>query len=439
MTGLQAAGADRAAAARGSDGSPDAEAAGFDVLVLDAATKQSLACVRSLGRAGLRVAMAECFAECDPTLPEPAVAFKSRYSARNVVLPSFADDPDAFAGAVVDFVRRYPTRVLIAAMDGSIAAMTPRRAELAALGCVLALPGDDVLAVANDKDRTLELARGLGIAYPRTLRIDTADQIPAVMAEFEYPVVLKPTISWASQDGIRQQPAEAVSLEEADAIARRFLAAGVPVLAQQFASGRREGVSLFVVDGDVRAACGHIAHRTSPQLGGASVMRESTAPSPDLHEAAVSLVKAIGLEGVCEVEFRRDSAGRPLLMEVNARLAGTIENAVHSGVDFPMMIWLWATGQPVPKLTGHKTGVRTRWLHGDLRWLRDNSRRTGRPDSVPVPTSLYIFGSEFARTWHYDCFSWRDRGPAMAELRNSATLIRRSRAAPDPASRSARQ
>jgi predicted ATP-grasp superfamily ATP-dependent carboligase len=180
-----------------------------------------------------------------------------------------------------------------------------------------------------------------------------------------------------------------------------------------------------VVGGDVRAYCGHVAHRTSPQLGGASVMRESLQPSPDIYDAAVSLVKAIGLEGVCEVEFRRDAAGRPLLMEVNARLAGTIENAVHSGVDFPMMIWLWATGQPVPKLAGYKTGVRTRWLHGDMRWLHDNFRRAGRPDSVSVPASLWAFGSEFARTLHYDCFSWRDPGPFAAELRNSAALVRR--------------
>lgn len=41
----------------------------YDILVLDAGTRQSLACVRSLGRAGLRVAVGESFDECDPALP----------------------------------------------------------------------------------------------------------------------------------------------------------------------------------------------------------------------------------------------------------------------------------------------------------------------------------------------------------------------------------
>ena len=76
-------------------------------------------------------------------------------------------------------------------------------------------------------------------------------------------------------------------------------------------------------------------------------------PDDTMH-ASVLLAKAIGLQGVCEVEFPRDAGNRPLLMEINARLAGTIENAVRSGVDFPLMIWNLATGQDV--VPGPATG-----------------------------------------------------------------------------------
>src|ERR1041385_3900810 len=41
----------------------------YDILVLDASYKQSLACVRSLGRAGLKVAAGESAAESDPAHP----------------------------------------------------------------------------------------------------------------------------------------------------------------------------------------------------------------------------------------------------------------------------------------------------------------------------------------------------------------------------------
>ncbi len=397
----------------------------YDILILDAGYKQSLAAARSLGRAGLRVAMAECFIEADPSLP--VLAFRSRYSARNVVFPSCAADGRTFADAVVEFVRKHRTRVVLPNGDATIAALVQVRDQLAALGCVLALAPDSALEIANDKDRTLEVARKLGIDQPKTRRIDTIDELQTVLAEFEFPFVLKPTTSWTGQSASRIVPTEVVNEAEAVKATEEFLAAGSGVLAQEWACGRREGVTLFIVDGEVLAACGCVAHRTSPPLGGASVMRESIQVPPEIYSAAVRLATTIGMQGVCEVEFRRDCGNRPLLMEINPRLAGTIENAVHSGVDFPLMIWQWATGLPVDRVESHRTGVRTRWLHGDMRWLRDNQRRAGRPDSISPTRALWTFATEFARTRHYDCFAWRDLGPFMAELRTTVTAIRQPR------------
>lgn len=59
----------------------------YDVLILDAAYKQSLTCARSLGRAGLRVAVGERRVESN--LPERVPAFKSRYCARSLHLPDY--------------------------------------------------------------------------------------------------------------------------------------------------------------------------------------------------------------------------------------------------------------------------------------------------------------------------------------------------------------
>ncbi|MBV9793928.1 MAG: ATP-grasp domain-containing protein [Actinobacteria bacterium] len=397
----------------------------FDVLILDAASRQSLTTARRLGRAGLRVALAECAADCGPS--SSALSFRSRYSARNVVLPSVATEPDAFADAVVAFARTYPTRVILPTADAGIAALAPRRAELATLGARLALAPDAALLIATDKDRTLAIARDLGIDYPQTVRIAGVWDLPAAIDALGFPFVLKPTVSITRQSAGRLYAVEVVNEVEALKVVQTHLSAGAGVLAQQWASGRREGVTLLIADGEVRAACAHVAYRTSPALGGASVLRESVPLADDVHSAAVRLATAIGLDGVCEVEFRRDADGRPLLMEVNARLAGTIENAVHSGVDLPLMLWQWATGDPVPLTVRYRTGVRTRWLRGDLRWLRDNWGRAGRPDSMSRTRALVSFCAEFVRTFHYDCLDRRDPGPVLAELRTMTRGARKSR------------
>jgi len=137
----------------------------YDVLVLDATHKQSLASARSLGRAGLRVALAESYAE--HRRGEPVPAFSSRYCHLPVEMPNYGEDPVAYGNAVVDFVRAHGTRVLLPTGDGNIAAIAPYRQALADLGCVLALASDATLEIACDKDRTLEIARKLDIPAQR--------------------------------------------------------------------------------------------------------------------------------------------------------------------------------------------------------------------------------------------------------------------------------
>jgi predicted ATP-grasp superfamily ATP-dependent carboligase len=396
---------------------------GYDILVLDASMKQSLASVRSLGRAGLRVAAGESVAQFNQALTLPT--FKSRYCLRSVVLPDLTTDTPAFIEAVTEFVRDYSPRVVLPTGDVTIAVLRRYREQLAELGCLVALASESALDVANDKDLTLKLAEELGIAQPRSLRIGGLSELAEAETEFGFPFVLKPTISWTGGTVDRLVPVDVVNHEEARQVTEQILKAGAGVLAQQWVPGRREGVTLFIEDDEVKAACGHVAHRTTPPLGGASVVRESIQVPYDTLDAAVRLAKAVGLQGTCEVEFRRDAENRPLLMEINARLAGTIENAVQAGVDFPLMIWRSATGLEVAPVTTYRSGIRTRWLHGDLRWLWQNWRRSGRPDGISHARSIGTFFAEFVRTRHYDFFDRTDMMPFVAELRYTMHVLKK--------------
>ena len=220
-----------AAVTRASGIQPDALDS-YDILILDAAYKQSLVSAQSLGRAGLS-GIARVYADCDPSLP--VAAFRSRHSSRNMVLPNYAADPVAFGSAVVDFVRAHPTRVLLPAGDGVIAAVAPYRERLAEFGCVLALASDCALEIANDKDRTLEIACRLGIDQPKTMRIDSLGDLPAALAEFTFPFVLKPNTSWSRHAGRRLVPTEVIDEAEAADVTGAFLTAGASVLAQEWA------------------------------------------------------------------------------------------------------------------------------------------------------------------------------------------------------------
>jgi predicted ATP-grasp superfamily ATP-dependent carboligase len=394
----------------------------YDVLILDCNCKQALTSARSLGRAGLRVALGESVGQYRPREEPPA--FRSRYCARALVLPDYITDPAGYVDAVIAFVGEHRVKVVLPVGDADITLLAPHRDRLADLDCTLAMASDAALEIANDKVRTLEVASKLGIDYPKSLPVTGVEDLRAAEADFGYPFVLKPTISWTGEAADRVSPVEVIDEAEAMAATTYFLGTGCEVLAQPWASGRREGVTLLMAGGEVLAICGAVAHRTTPLLGGVSVMRESIKVPADILDASVNLARAIGLDGPSEVEWRRDTSGRPLLMEINARLAGTLENADKSGVDFPLMIWQWATGQPVQPVLSYRTGVRTRWLGGDLRWLRGNLAQAGRPDTVPAPRAIWTFLSEFVRTRHYDFVDRRDMRPALAELRQMIMTIR---------------
>jgi predicted ATP-grasp superfamily ATP-dependent carboligase len=386
------------------------------VLLLDGETRQSLTCARALGRAGIEVGVA---AERRDRAP----AMHSRWCRIAAILPALAGSPDVYVDELNTFLDRQRTAVVIPAHDGSIEAIRPRRAEIEHR-CALALASESALEIAVDKEKTLVLARDLGVTIPRSSEVKCVGDVEAAVAEVGLPAVLKPRRSWVgSADGGSRLGSLAVTdLDEARAAFETITSGGGEVTVQQWLPGRRDAVTLFVTGSDVKACFAQTSHRELPRLGGVSVLCESIAPLDDIIKPAQRLVCEMGLEGCSTVEFRRDANGAPVLMEINPRIPGSIALAVGCGVDFPTLTHTWALGGPVPKIDGYQIGRRLHWMVGDLWSLYSAFNHDAGPD-VPAPRSA---AREFLRdlTRHdlSATFDIRDPAPAIAEAR--ALLVR---------------
>jgi len=393
-----------------------------DALLLDAGMKQTLSVTRSLGRAGLAVALAECRSGLQDAPVPPA--FWSRWARSTAMLPDYAADADGYAAGVFELVKACPTVMVVPGSDQSVESIRPWRARIERYAKV-AMPAEAGLALATDKGETIRLATSLGIATPRTVHVESEDELPAALAELGYPAVVKPTTSWQRAiGGLRMLSTDVLDLDEARQAARALWSRGGRVLLQQWAGGKREAVCLFRANGKVVGEFALAYLRTTPMLGGASVLRESIPMPTDLRGTAVRLVEAMDLDGYSEVEFRRHRDGRALLMEVNPRLSGSLELAVRSGVNFPLMMWNWASGDDLPGPTGYRSGVRLRWLTGEGRWLVETFRRPGRPDSVRPARAVAAVATEFFRRDAYDFVDFRDLRPALGELIRVAKRLR---------------
>jgi len=376
-----------------------------DALVLDAALRQSLVTVRSLGRRGLRVAAAETH--------DHAPAFASRWCQRGLVFPA-KEGTDAYQGILEYWLERTGARVLVASNDATIALLRRHRARLEPRVSV-ALAPEPAMAIAISKEQTLAVARRLGLRVPREVVVRDGGDVTAALKDIGLPAVIKPSESWLwdGREGARLGARLAVTPAEARHAVAAVTRFGEAALVQQLLTGRREAVSFLYAHGEVYARFAQWAKRTSPPLGGNSVLRQSTAIPADIGCHAESLVREINLEGYSEVEFRRDATGVPYLMEINPRLSASVEVAVRAGVDFPYLVYQWASGGPIERVAGYRIGGWMRHLGGDITTTMAALRQRGRPGITPPVRTVWDFGISFLRPMAYDYLQWTDLRPAV--------------------------
>lgn len=347
------------------------------ILVTDGEQRAALATVRSLGRAGYDVRV------CSPR--RRSLAGASRYCRQQVPVPDALSDPSGFRTALEALITRWGVTVLLPVSEQSLRAVLPAHFEQQ--GVTIPFPPADVFRRISDKARLLEAAVPLGLAIPAQRVLQRPEDRTALSrASLRFPLVIKPARSvtetaagpvkltvgyaddWASlEEQLVPLPIEAY-----------------PILLQQRVVGSGVGVFLLVWEGETLAIFAHRRLREKPPSGGVSTYRESIVPDPDLVTKATALLRHFGWQGLAMVEFKLDDqTGTPYLMEVNARLWGSLQLAIDAGVDFPLLLVEAALGKhPTPTLT-FRPGVRSRWWWGDVDHLIARLRHSDSALALP--------------------------------------------------------
>ena len=266
----------------------------IDALILDSRERGSLAVARALGPSGYRLAMGGYSAR-DPGL-------FTRYAHLRTLFTPPGVDIDRYAQEIVDWLTEHPCDATIASSDQTATALQRRRADLEKL-TGLGVPPSRALEISLDKRLTLEAAERCGVPTPRSVEARDTGDVLAAATEFGYPCVLKPLTSWRMLDeatGVRVVSALLMDDEDARRHAAELLGDGRTGLVQEYATGRREAITVFRHDGRLTAAFGMAATRTWPPLGGSSVMRESIPLPEDSLRHADALTEEIGYGGYGE-------------------------------------------------------------------------------------------------------------------------------------------
>lgn len=288
------------------------------------------------------------------------------------------------------------------------------------------IPCADQVRRVQDKAFVLSQARELGIAVPKTFVARGAAELQALSERLEYPVVLKPRLSWLLRDGVWGHGRVEYAHNPEELIAAYWACdAQVPTpLIQERLEGEGRGVFILIWHGELKAFFCHRRIREKPSLGGVSVYSESIPPDWELINKSVALLRRIGWHGPAMVEFKLDKrTGELKLMEINGRFWGSLQLAIDSGVNFPVLLFRLAAGEDIKPQTEYVVGRRNRWLLGDLQRLviaiRDD-------ESHSVRSKLRMsaeFFPVFEPHGHLEDVQFGDMGPFFFQCLSAAKNI----------------
>ncbi len=346
----------------------------------------------------------------------------SRFVADAHVVPSGAlVEPARYRQLVRELVHREHVSCVVPITDRASRTLLGN-AEF--LGCPVAGATVEAYTRASDKAHVLAVAEGCGIRVPRQIELRTpSDTLPAELTQ-QGACVVKPANSVVEINGITTSTSVryAAGGDSLPRVLASYPEQAYPLLLQERIIGDGVGVFLLRVAGRTLLHFGHRRLREKPPAGGVSTYREAVAPSEELLARCEALLDALDYSGPAMVEFKRErSSGEHVLMEINARLWGSLQLAIDAGLDFPSAIVALALGQAPPASVIHGGGQRSVWELGEVDHALALARRSRAELHAPPDMQIGLGAAIRALADHRwsdrpEVFRWSDPMPFAAEL-----------------------
>lgn len=395
------------------------------VLVTDGEERSSLAVTRSLGRYGCNVIVTG--------RKKKNLASSSKYCVAGFEVPSPVSDGKKYLATMLKILSDQKIDVLFPMTEASILILAENKALLPT-NMILACPSLEKIRMVFDKFAVFRLAQKNGIAIPKTLFVDNREDYLTKNSEIQqFPVVVKPSLSKIpTKNGFISTSVKYIHDKIAlDKLYETEVALNFPSMIQEKVVGPGTGLFTIFEEGGHLALFSHQRIKEKPPSGGVSVICESVALDEEMVEAARKLLAAVEWTGVAMVEFKRDNRdGKAKLMEINGRFWGSLQLAIASGANFPVLFLhqLTKSAQKIELENTYKIGLRMKWFLGTLdhliiRLSNNNSVLNLPPGSGSKIQAVYEFLKLKDRNTVFDVIDQEDIGPFWCELQSYVSAL----------------
>ena len=203
-------------------------------------------------------------------------------------------------------------RLLVPTVSEELPLVALDRETLRAAGCAVFISPPGATRIANDKWLTAEALARAGVGVPRSVGGGSRADI---LEALSFPILSKPRQGRGGR-GIEIYETKTDLPEPSP-----------DRIYQQFLEGEEYDVNLFAEPGGHPAAL-VVLRKTQlrgGRVGNATAVERDAAP--DVAEVAAAASRALALEGPIDIDVRRDARGRPLVLEVNARVGANVRAA----------------------------------------------------------------------------------------------------------------
>jgi D-aspartate ligase len=306
----------------------------------------TLAAVRSLGRAGVKVVTV------DPSII--SVGRYSRYSSQHMTCPAF-EDSSAWAEWLLQESRIGPRRAIYATSDAVSFALARYRKELSS-HFDLYQPSLDTIMNILDKGALIQNAQAVGIETPSTWFPENGTEAAKIAKEANGAVIIKPRSQLAQRTKTKGSVVDRDSVQRVfdsyvrdlstdSEFAKQCSTAMTPVI-QQFHPQAIENV--YSLCGFREKVGGGMIMRAArkflqqPRRTGTGLCFETTTVDPVLADQARRLCERVGYYGVFELEFIF-AEGKAMLIDFNGRFYHQVAFDIARGMELPALAYAAAT------------------------------------------------------------------------------------------------
>lgn len=366
----------------------------MNVLVLNCYSRNALAVINGLGSSFNIIGAADRPAKApiinpDKLFHSPLLAHIERHTPASMDEHQFIDD-------IAGICQRHDIQAIIPTGTTSTNALSRCKTAIEqASGAIATVEDYAMLHRVTDKWHTYELCREAGINVPDTCLYDIARDDPlAQVQELDFPIVLKPRISYASLgvEFVRNED----ELHQAHQRIREsgFESPVTPAyIAQAMLDGDLHDVTACAFQGSPVALLSQQRMLSLYDFGGGGIINKTTY-EPDALALARRFLEHTHWNGVLLFDFLRDRQGRFYLLECNPKIWGTTDLTIQAGANVArMLIEIFVEGHKPQTVSAYEQDLLYKWWFPECIYHWIHQPLTGRRLIQRIRATLSNYGA----------------------------------------------